>query len=435
MRYLQQEKGNALLSVMVIVVIFMSICIASLVSITQITKLNSIERRRSQAFSVAEAGLERSIWLIERQAIPDDQFVGNQYSFDGYNEEGSYSVVIKRDDYNEYHYTATSTGTYTASNPPQVKKVAQEMYFLSMQKSVFSYGAVNGGGTVTGNVELRGPFYCGGDFSVGGTTTIKNPDGSTGNPVMVRGNLDISSGSVEIGGNTAQVGPESPMAVFVKGTINNPNQVHDLTSTQVPLVTMPPVVPSRYLDAAEANDYAVYNGNITLSSSNIQFGRRPDGSYTFDYNGSTRHLTIEGVVYVDGNFTVQRDITYYHPSGFTQATIYVNKQLVIGDDVICGGTYPTQSMLSFVNPDVPGVTEDISIAFSSNPTVYAFFYSGGTIDIHKQINVHGTVIANNILFEQVPSIYVPTDLGNNYPELFPGKDIAFVATSKWREVP
>lgn len=448
-RYLLNEKGSALIAVMVIVVIFMSITIAALVVVMQMTRLSAVERRRTQAFAVAEAGLEKATWLIERQAIDDDEFVNNKYTFTGTNEQGNYSVTIAKDEDNPYHYVVTATGTFTipnekASHKSQVKKVAQDLYYLSMEKSVFSYGSVNGGGSVTGNVKLRGPMYSGGDFTVGGTTSVKNPVGSTGNPVLIRGDLNIESGSVKIGGNTAQVGEESPMAVFVKGTINRPDQVFTLESKQVPLITLPPVVPSRYLDAAEANDFAVFNGNVDLSSSNVRFGQRSDGSYTFDYNGSNGRLTIEGVVYIDGNFTVSRNVTYYHPSGFTQATIFANGKITIGDDIISAVgddpnnpnalDYPITSMLSLINPDVANQTEDFTIQFSSSPQVYAFLYSGGTIKIYRQISIWGTVIANNIIFEQVPSIFVPTNIGDNYPELFPGKEIAFVATSNWREI-
>lgn len=434
--YLRQQKGDAIVTVIVIVVVLMVVSLAVISLVRQQTKLASVERHRSQAFSVAEAGLEKALWLVEREQIAEAEFEDdNQYTFTGYNSQGEYSVTLTRDQYNEFHYEAVSTGKYTSVTPNQVKKVAQDLYYLNMSKSVFAYGSVNGGGSVTGNVKIWGPFYCGGDFTIGGTTEVKNQDGTTGSPLLVRGNLNIQSGSAEIGGDTQALGPESPMAVFVKGSITEPDQVFTLVSREVPNITLPPVTPSRYLDAAEANDFAVYNGNINLANSNIQFGQRGDGSYTFDYNGATHRLTVEGVVYIDGTLTISNAITYYHPSGFTQATLYVNKQITINDDILSGGTYPLESVLAIVNPDVSGVAEDITIQFSSNPRVYGMLYSGGTIKIYRQINVYGTVMANMIIFEQVPSIFVPMDIGNNYPQLYPGKDIAFVATSKWREVP
>ena len=436
--YLQQQKGNVIVTVVVTVIILLIASIAVVAIIKQQTLLVSKERYRSQAFSVAEAGLEKAIWLIEREKIAESEFEDdNEYTFAGSNSQGTYSVTISRNEYNDFQYNALSTGNYTAGKANETKKVSQDLYYLNLSKSVFSYGSVNGGGAITGNVEIQGPFYCGGDFVITGTTTVKNQTGVTGNPLLVRGNLDIQSASAQIGGNTQEVGPESPMAVFVKGDLitKKSGQVYDLISREVPEITLPPVVPSRYLAAAEANDFAVYNGDIVLGSTDIQFGGRGDGSYTFDYDGSSGNLLIEGVVYIDGSLTVSNEVTYDHPTGYTQATIYTNGQIFINNDIYCAGDYPTGSVLALINPDISGVDEDIKVQFASHPKVYAFIYTAGKIKIYRQIDIHGSVMAKEIVFEQVPSIYIPTTIGDNYPYLFPGKEIAFVAASKWREVP
>ncbi|KKK50867.1 hypothetical protein LCGC14_3120720, partial [marine sediment metagenome] len=236
------------------------------------------------------------------------------------------------------------------------------------------------------------------------------------------------------------VGSESsPMAVFVKGAINETDpdeQVHDLVSRQVPEVALPEVVRTQFLDSAQANNNSVYSSDLELSDdSNINFGN-------FDYvgkpNGQTADLTVDGVVYIDGDLTIsKKDIEYFHTTTPNKATIFVNGKMIIESQILSNATYPTDSVLAFVNEDRAGIDDDIFVDVQGGKTkkIKAFLYSGGRITINKQITINGTIMATWLQLNQVPNLIAPSESAkDNFPTLFPGKDLAFLITANWREV-
>ncbi|KKK92341.1 hypothetical protein LCGC14_2703890, partial [marine sediment metagenome] len=296
-RYLSDPKGSAMVLAIIISVVLLALVIIGIVLVRQQSSLVAGSRQKSQALAVAEAGLEAAIWRLERNGEIGD-------SFEGYNSEGKYEVVVESPvSGNTAYYVIKSKGKHTASG--KEKKIEQDVYYVNLSRAVFSYSGANGGGQTEGSINIKGPFYTTGDMTLNGKVGIYNLPGTTGNPLMIRGNLNIGSQAVDIGGNTETLGENSPMAVFVKGTIDWPNQVFSLVSKQVPEISLPNVVSTQFLDAAQGNDNAVYTGDLALDATEVKFGLRDDGSYTFRYvpgsgNNDPATLTTEGVVYIDG---------------------------------------------------------------------------------------------------------------------------------------
>ena len=434
-RYLSDPKGSAMVLAVIISVVLLVLVIIGITLVRQQSSLVAGSRHKSQAFSVAEAGLDAAVWRLERsQSIEDGTILA------GSNTQGNYSVLIKKpekDAGNDFFYQVTSTGTDPSTGIQ--KSIVQDVYYINLSRSIYTYGGANGGGSITGNVNIQGPFYTNGDLTLTGTTAVDNLAGTSGNPLMIRGDLNLESGSVNVGSES------SPMAVFVKGAINeiNPDeQVHDVVSRQVPEVALPEVVRTQFLDSAQANNNSVYSGDLTLSSdltvpgdSNINFGN-------FDYvgkaNNQTADLTVDGVVYIDGDLTIsKKDIEYFHTTTPNKATIFVNGKMIIESQILSNATYPTDSVLAFVNEDRAGIDDDIFVDVSGGNTkkIKAFLYSGGRITINKQITINGTIMATWLQLNQVPNLIAPSESAkDNFPTLFPGKDLAFLITANWREV-
>ncbi|KKL96554.1 hypothetical protein LCGC14_1843300, partial [marine sediment metagenome] len=205
---------------------------------------------------------------------------------------------------------------------------------------------------------------------------------------------------------------------------------------------------TQFLDAAQGNDNAVYTGNLTLDATDVMFGLRDDGSYTFKYeanaNNEAATLTTEGVVYFDGNLTTNKEINYQHGSygdpvtNYTKSTIFVSGKITIKDEILAIGTYPSESVMAFVNEDTGTSTDDdIHIDVTSqNSVIQSFIYTSGWVTIDKQVKIHGSVMTKMLNLNEVPDLEAPDDsVKDNYPYLFPGKDLAFITTSNWREVP
>ena len=440
-RYLSDPKGSAMVLAIIISVVLLALVIIGIVLVRQQSSLVAGSRQKSQALAVAEAGLDAAIWRLERNGVL------NASTFTEYNSEGEYTVDIESPvSGNTAYYVIKSKGKHTASG--KEKKIEQDVYYVNLSRSVFSYSGANGGGQTEGSINIKGPFYTTGDLNLNGNVGIYNLPGTTGNPLMVRGNLIIGSNGVNIGGNTESLGENSPMSVFVKGTIDRPGQVFSLVSKQVPEISLPNVIGTQFLDAAQGNDNAVYTGNLTLDATEVMFGLRDDGSYTFHYvpNASNQPatLTTEGIVYIDGNLTTDKKINYQHGSyggtDYTKSTIFINGKITINQEIRSLGTYPGQSVLALVNEDDTNLVDDIyldvSTGASNPPLIQSFIYTSGQVTINKQVKVQGSVMTKMLQLNQVPDLEAPDDsVKDNYPYLFPGKNLAFITTSNWREVP
>ena len=424
---LRNNRGNAIVLSITVSIILMIVMITTIIMLRQQTSLVSGSRRKSEALSIAEAGLDAAIWQLERkQTLP---FVDNLYNFSGSNTQGTYQVQVQK--INESQYVVKATGTAKNLPSDKVRAVQQDVYYINLSSSVATFSDTNGGGTVTGSVRVIGPFYTNGNLSLSGSAEADSLDGTDGNPFLVRGNLYVDG--------SATIGKSSPMAVFVKGTMSRTNgnplpagTVKDFVSNQVPEVTLPEIVQSQYLSAAEANDNAVYTGNLTLgSSSDVSFSH-------FNYDKDTSPdatLTVDGVIYINGSLTITKATNYSHASG-GKATIFVNGPIRIEKELKATADYPDDSVLALINSDTT-MDDDVYVAVSSGdtnpPIVQSYVYSAGQLRIKYKVKIVGSVIANSLYLDTVPDLEVP--LGSaNYPYLFPGKDLAFLTTSNWREV-
>ncbi len=430
-RYLSDPKGSAMVLAVIISVVLLVLVIIGIVLVRQQSSLVAGSRQKSQALAVAEAGLDAAIWRLERNGELSAQ------SFTEYNSEGKYTVWVQTPDANNTtRYVIKSLGEHTASGTQ--KKIEQDVYYVNLSRAVFSYSGANGADQIEGSINIKGPFYTAGGLNISGNVGIYNLDNSTGNPLMIGGDLTIGSASVNVGGTGQPIGENSPMAVFVKGAINKPGQVFTFVSKQVPDIALPNIVRTQFLDAAQGNDNAVYTGDLVLDSTLVEFGMRDDSSYTFKYdpNAANNQLTTEGVVYVDGDLTISKPIEYTHGAGYTKSTIFVTGVITITNDIIASGAYPSQSVLALVNEDKSAV-DDIVIDApqGKKPLVQCFLYSSGQATIEKKVTIHGSLMTKMLTLNQVPDLEAPDDsVKDNYPYLFPGKDLAFITTSNWREV-
>ncbi len=437
---LLNDRGNAFVLAITISVILFITMLTGIILIRQQVKQSTDSSRKSAALNVAEAGLDAAIWRLERNGtLPfetDGDGDNNSHTIIGSNTQGNYTAVVRRE--GGTRFQITSTGNHATSGFE--KAIREDIHFIDLSQSIATLSSVNGGGTITGNVQIRGPFYTSGDLALGGTSLIDNLVGQR-NPLLVGGNIDLS-GNAHIGTDA------SPLDVFVEGTVNGTNDLTNITnvdtvvSRRVPEITLPDVVESEYLNEAQANDNAVFAGNVALGDSAFSFSH-------FNYSGgSNPTLTVEGVIFIDGNLSINtspnQTIRYNHASG-TRATIFVDGTITIDEELIAdtvNGTqpnsYPVSRILAFVNEDQnPSITtdDDITITVAPGRLVQAFIYTSGLLRVSRQAEIQGSLIAKRLILENVPDLTVPAaSAANNYPTLFPAENLALLIPSGWREV-
>ncbi|MFH0887519.1 MAG: hypothetical protein V1843_05055 [bacterium] len=214
----------------------------------------------------------------------------------------------------------------------------------------------------------------------------KNSSGS-GN-LFVNGNTTVAYGT-EISGNIYH--PSG-------NTVSGSGHYHD-GGTPSPLPQMPVIYTATYTD-----QIAIAQGMVA-------------GSVTY---GGT--LALSGTVYVNGNVTLSSDLVI-SGSGSIVATgnITTTKSITAAGNVnfICGGTFDASKDLSMSNSSIYAGTAvyigkdytDLNMSVKSiitpgNMTVKkncdynGLLYSGGSMFMDKNADVHGSVIANSLSLDK-----------------------------------
>jgi hypothetical protein len=334
------------------------------------------------------------------------------------------------------------------------------------------------GALINGNVAIRGSVHIVGDpsnppnITLSGTADIRNnysdaaaEFGSDASKLPSLGTVDfngeaveslnavvrLQNGTITLGG-ASDIGEadvtgnsikETIDAVKTGGTVGPSNKVftdewgpYDADGLTLPSLADP------YTDPATGTTYASHSGYLDAVSleinkheisRNVNSFSHTDGVNSISWNKGTQHLTIDGVVKIDGDLQIgkttgsssQRAISYDGTG-----TLYVTDDVEIVGSVVPSGNYIADGNLGIIAGDV------VEIERTSHMNIFAAIYAENEISVSKQSAVAGALVSNYFdLGSNVPAVFQVPSLATNLPPGMPGgariATVAGVRIANW----
>lgn len=333
--------------------------------------LRETERTRGEtvAFQIANAGVDVVLEQFERNAHRSATF---PLTVNGTISDGTYVVTVTRLANSEYEVVSVGTDARGAD-----ERVVVRFFHINLWEMIFAAGnqesLTAGGGGITGNSNVTGPFYIRGTVDMGGTSYIHR------GPLFVDGDI-FRRGTAQLGQSTL------PMKLYVSGAYPPPgsNVFYQSVSQSVPKIDLPRLGPeelraaavkaqaesidnvmgtpatappggNQETAAASPTDYQTIRppnsatftrqfahttatlhrfgykyigmsaepsrpgeGNSHLVIGPRSFGAWPGNGYTagsdrnddFAFDAANRILYVEGTVFIDGSLIIDRDVRY-----------------------------------------------------------------------------------------------------------------------------
>ena len=295
MKHLNQPKfftkdsksGFALVTVLVILIIITTVGILFISIISHEMKINNNFKNSTRAFYLAEAGIEKAAWEMNRSG---GSYSGENNTILG---DGKFTVTVEVDPSDSNKRIITSEGFYPKNVTfPAKRKISLTLTTDSSQTVSFHYAVQVGslGLTMNSNATVNGNIYS--NANIVGTSNSR------------------------INGDAYAVTTISSPAPTVTGS-KNPNS---------PAQALPNVDINYWKDQANINndpyvgDYQVDSGSQTLGPKKIQ------GNFTINSNAT---LTLTGPLYVTGNFSFDSNGKLFLDQSFgSKGTVIVVDGLV-----------------------------------------------------------------------------------------------------------
>jgi hypothetical protein len=431
------QKGQALIIVLLITVFIFLIGSAALTMGITVRKTSVHEKNQNQAYYVAEAGVEKL--LAEALKNPDwvkglpegtpQNFLQNMSYPDAITGNEIESVnVVKTTELDGYKLVITSVGRYsggTRYNSKRTLNVVAKLYpspSLDFSKGVWggtsvlllnngiissdiwsngdieikNNGTVNDDTVVEGNVYAVGNVLLDNKVEVGknieakGNVTVSN--NAKANTVNLSGGWVKSEGSISVGGGTTKIHGDAwaagSISISKTGYIKAPHPNTPLPIVSFTLPAFPVLEQEIYRKIA---DYE-YTGNTTFTTSEL--------------------TNIRGVHFVNGDISISG--TY---SGL--ATIIATGKISITGNLFRSSTSDCLALLSF---------SDVETSTGCNP-IWALIYAANIFNLNNNSWVYGAAIANKVIQGQNTRIFYNQDLVDLGP---PGMDCKIIIIS-WKE--
>lgn len=304
-KMLANDHGMVLMMTVMIMALLIAAGVGALVSTQRDLKISGNFKTSTQAFYLAETGLERALGKLNTvtnwiggladpttNAFPGDNSLG----------KGTYVVQVLEDDPAPGYVRIRSTG-HVARSVSTIDGVAARKPFPIFDGfASFSCGnlslkegfnnLISGGNVfVDGNIDLQSS----------GTHQIQNGDALAVGNINVNGTSSIIGGNAFANGNvdlTSSASPNIEGNATASGTISGSGTV---TGTKTPNASPLPVT-----NLCFGTELA----KIVVTSDVIQgFRDSADTTISGDYQpGST--ITLTGIVHITGNFRLTGNVTY-----------------------------------------------------------------------------------------------------------------------------
>ena len=134
------------------------------------------------------------------------------------------------------------------------------------------------------------------------------------------------------------------------------------------------------------------------------------GSALISWNAATRHLTVQGAIYIDGAVTVSNSAVNTY-SG--QGSLYLSKDFKISlTSQLCGAVVsgncdfnawdPNANLLMFV---ADGIGGDSSVLMQNSARLQAGIYGTKLVELQNTAQLEGPIVASEILFQNSAQIH------------------------------
>lgn len=415
------------------------------------------------------------------QKIPASGFIdvytnSSPVSADTYSDGATYSV--KLGNASGVEVTAQSQGQIGTRASRTIEARFRVVNLSPWNNAAFA-GAGAAGATINGNVVIAGSVHILGDglsptdeaveFSGGGGIFNRYKDidvaaytGKLPNvaPTTLYAEVRVKKGEVQLDGtskigestnkvdgvytNNGFTGNQDPnFLVYSKNGKETKYDVpSDVTISFPCLSCTNPETGQTYQHYLDNNSYT-YSGDLVIENTTGDFSMGSGGN-TLSYNGTTKTLTISGIIKVTGRIKLggttgpTRITTINYTGSGTLYSAYSNPggnpSIEIHSNILPVGTFPTADRLGFVAQD------RIEIATGggdSNLRLTGAFFAENKVILSQQTQVAGSLVSNYFdMGNQVPALYQVPELGRNMPPGMPGRDlrIIYVKTLSWKEL-
>jgi len=384
-----QKEGMVLVSVIVFILILSVIGLAFL----NLARTERVSAHRechlSQAFYLAEAGVEHAIANL----LDGDE---NNISATALG-SGTYEVTITGSN----PYTLRSTGRF---GTPEISKVI-ETVVQTATSSVFTHAVFGDEGVwLSGNAETDSYDSRKGEYeeivddveNVGSNGDLGTNDTRIAEPyaIHLENNVDIN-GSVEIGpgGNTDDaVLIENNAEIIAPGTATSASSLKEL-----PPITAPGELVDRGAYSLDGND----DDTISLS-----------GQYSSFSLDSNADVTIDGnvTIYVTGALSLNSNSNIFITEG-SEVTIYIGG--AFHQDSNSGINNLAQDPTKLM---VYGLDTCTSVTWDSNSDFYGGFYApGADIVLDSNADIYGSIVGDTVDLASNSSVHYDEALINCGP--------------------
>ena len=208
---LTDQKGMALLTTLIFVFILVTFAVALLVMTSNDTKLSALQRDSTKAFYIAEAGIEKTLYILKKDYESDQDwdngingYTSSEVSFG----EGTYTVTL--DIKSSNNVTIKSKGKHN-NKPTRYVQVDATVGNLSIWDNAIFAGSGQSGKVINGNVDIRGSVHILGiegtiaveSLDVTGTAGIGNNYDGMDSDIRTRIPSDIPE-KIELNGDTVE---------------------------------------------------------------------------------------------------------------------------------------------------------------------------------------------------------------------------------------
>jgi hypothetical protein len=292
---------------------------------------------------------------------------------------------------------------------------------------------VGGNVLMKGSAKIKGgPVSIAGSLTMSGGTLIGNPLVS---PIIVMGNIDMSSGSPQIGM------PGINLVLSCPGTVINPAwapiyavrdnsltytftdpmfNVNNLVNTYKTNVQSKALIISQNVTLV---DTAGFSFSRSSGTNSLSFAKAADGRWIMDIRGN---VIINGSLTIGGTswYPLSTNTIYYTGSGtiYTSGNIFSNAKLIPAN--LLSGSFPAAELLVLISET--NITFDIFNFWDppdcANANLYTVAIAKGNITVVDG-TVKGTLIAGGLLninkdfgkvcYELGISSHLPPDLPNS----------------------
>lgn len=497
LRALADERGSVLLTVYLVITVLLLLGAAFLVVTSNESRASEIQIKTTQAFYIAEAGIERAIYDLRQDFVTDtsspswsdgdingmtigpdtSNFYGIPYSSTSLN-GGSYTVSLKnvsgQDD-----IWIKSTGAVDGIS--QTIQVYVRLMNLSPWNNAIFGGAGSSGGMVNGNVNIKGSVHILGNdlddgdnaIDLGGTAELVGNNYDVGPqgldaalaakipalPTTVFGGetvstlnaeLRVKKGLVGLSGSSS-VGEANQPGNSVKETVNGTyvtdgyngtagtdNVFSDNGYTEAYDLGDAVVFPSLsdpYPDNP-SQDYYEYFADNALVLTNELAGITPASNFTYG-DCATNCITMDGSgsLYINGIVYVDGNNNLGITSG--DFTYTGTGTILVTGSVSIDANLVTEGDDSFPNNILGIMTpNNILLGDTSQRDIMGLFFAEGTVATDMQTDVVGTIITNYFdASNQVPSIFQVPEAANNLPPgMIAGDPVWLIKIVSWQKL-